>query len=81
MSWLISFARAYKSCAERESIENNEIKKSCPEWDSNPESSAYEATALTITLRGMLSIKRVKIYRFVPVLYLEMHMYHVVDVV
>ena len=29
-------------------IENYEMKNSCPQWDSNPGSSAYEANALTI---------------------------------
>ena len=50
------------------------MKISCPQLDSNPVSSAYEAKALTIVLRSLISIARLKVYRVLFVLCLEINL-------
>ena len=47
MSLLISFAMAVSSGEPRGESENNKMKKSCPQRDSNPLALACQTGALT----------------------------------
>ena len=66
---------------DRESSVNYKMKNSCPQWDSNMFPSAYEATALTIALRDLISIEHLKVYRISPECAIKTYHNHVVDVV
>ena len=41
-------------------IDNYKIKNSCPQWDSNPGHSAYEANALSVDLLELIIIDHLK---------------------
>ena len=74
MSWLMSFARAHKSCKERESSEHYKMKNSCPQWDLKPVSFAYKANTVNISLQGLMPIQLLTVYRFLLMLLLEMYL-------
>ena len=44
---------------------NYKMQNSCPQWDSNPVTSAYEANA-TIALRGLIYIEWLNVYWILP---------------
>ena len=50
-------------------IENYKMQNSCLQWDSNPVPPTYEANALTIALRDLISIELLKVYRLLSVLF------------
>ena len=66
MSWLISFAWTYSSCEERGLSEHYKMKKNLTTMGFESVPSAYEANALTIELRDMISIEHLKIDRVLP---------------
>ena len=65
MLWLISFEWAYSRCEEGEP-RITKWKNYCPQWDSNPTPSAYEANALTIALLDLISIEHLKLDCVLP---------------
>ena len=44
--------------------ENHKMKNSCPQWDSNPGPSAYEANALSVKLLELIDIDHLKVTAF-----------------
>ena len=44
--------------------ENNKMKNSCPQLDSNPGPSAYEANALCVEILKLLNIDHLKVTAF-----------------
>ena len=72
MSWLITFAWDYSSCEERGLSENYKMKNSCPQWDSNPVPSAYEASALTIATRSDIYLALKRLARLSAVCYFNL---------
>ena len=57
------------------------MKNSCPQWDSNPVPSAYEANSLSIALLDLISIEHLKVERVLLECAIKIYLYHVVDVV
>ena len=57
------------------------MKNSYPQWDSNPVTSAYEANALTIVLRDLMSIEHLQVDRILHECVIKIYLYHVGDVV
>ena len=55
------------------------MKKSCPQWDSNPGLSAYEANALSIELLEPINIDHPKVAAFTLTFYVN-YLYQVVGV-
>ena len=45
---------------------NYKMKNSCPQWDSNPGSSAYEANAVCVELLELINIDHLKVTTFYP---------------
>ena len=64
LSWLISLRALTRNVMNA----GRELKmtNSCPQWDSNPEPSAYEANGLTIALLDLKSIEDLKVDRVLP---------------
>ena len=71
----------YSSCEERRSSDNYKMKNSYQQRDSNLVPSAYELNALTIVLRDLIFIERLKVDHFYPQYANKPYMNHVVDVV
>ena len=45
-------------------IEKHKMKNSCPQWDSNPGPSAYEANALSVELLELINSDHLKVTTF-----------------
>ena len=48
----------------RTRTENYKMKSSCPQWNSNPGTSAYETNALIVELLELININHLKVTTF-----------------
>ena len=51
------------------------MKNSCPQWDSNPGPSAYEANSLSLALLVEISIEHLNVDRVLPECAIKIYMY------